>query len=177
MEFREGHWANLVFVSTLGSKKDIDEIAEAWEIPRDELDEDSIRREARRLKQVRFFEEAEESFFAKTDSQAFRTEVKNYFEHDSERRVTRAEIELLTQIIRDQDIREKVFDIESVAQFYYRDAEAAKKDPLAVFEGLLLSLDHVLGHERRTGLEYQVDVFVDNMQRLETENPEMLEKI
>lgn len=177
MEFREGHWANLVFVSTLGSSKTAEEIADAWNVKEEKIDRRSIVREAERLEQVRFFEETGEEFLAKTDSQAFKTEIKAYFEHESEKKIARSEFELFTRIMKDIEIRRKAFDIESVTQFYYRDADEAKKNPLAVFEGLLYALDHVLGHERSENLEYNMEVFVDNLQRLESEQPELLQKI
>lgn len=177
MEFREGHWANLVYVSTLGTSKTKDEIADAWNVSQEQLEKDSIKREARRLEQVRFFEETGDKFLAKTDSQAFKTEIKEYFEHEREKKLARSEFELFTRIMQDTDIRKKAFDIESVTQFYYRDAEEAKKNPLAVFEGLLYALDHVLGHDRSVSMEYNKDVFVNNLERLERERPELLQKI
>lgn len=177
MEFREGHWANLVYISTLGGSKTLAEVAEAWNVEREELDEDRIRREAERLEQVSFFEKTEEDFLAKTDSQAFKTEIKEYFEHERERNLARSEFELFTRMMEEREIRNKAFDIESVTQFYYRDAEEAKKNPLAVFEGLLYALDHVLGHERSDKMSYNMDVFVDNLKLLQSEQPELLQKI
>ncbi|MFB6114718.1 MAG: hypothetical protein ABEK04_00355 [Candidatus Nanohalobium sp.] len=177
MEFREGHWANLVFVSTLGSSKTAEEIADAWDVPREKIDRDSIIREAERLEQVKFFEETGDKFLAKTDSQAFKTEVENYFKHEADKQVIKSELELFTKIVKDLEIRKKAFDIESVTQFYGRDAKEAKKNPLAVFEGLLFALDHVLGHERSEELEYNVEVLVDNLKLLESEKPEVLQKI
>jgi len=177
MEFREGHWANLVYISTLGSAKTAEEIADAWNVSKEELEKDSIEREAERLEQVRFFEETGDKFLAKTDSQAFKTEIKEYFEHDREKKLARSEFELFTRIMQDTEIRKKAFDIESVTQFYYRDAEEAKKNPLAVFGGLLYALDHVLGHDRSESMEYNKDVFVNNLEMLEEERPEILQKI
>ncbi|MFB6175426.1 MAG: hypothetical protein ABEJ87_05675 [Candidatus Nanohalobium sp.] len=177
MEFREGNWANLVFVSTLGSRKSTEEIADSWDVPREKIDRDSIIREAERLEEVKFFEKTGEEFLAKTDSQAFKTEVENYFRHESDRDVSRAEIELFIGIVADLEIRKKAFDIESVTQFYYRDPEKAKKSPLAVFEGLLFALDQVLGHERNVELGYNEEVLVDNLERLEQDRPQILEKL
>jgi hypothetical protein len=177
MEFREGNWANLVFVSTLGSSKTTEEIADAWNVKQDKIDRDSIIREAERLEQVRFFEQTGDKFLAKTDSQAFKTEIRAYFEHEAEKKVARSEFELFTRVMEDLEIRRKSFDIESVAQFYYRDAEEAKKNPLAVFEGLLHALDHVLGHERSESIEFNEEVLIDNLERLEKESPELLQKI
>lgn len=177
MEFREGHWANLVFVSTLGSSKTAEEIADAWDVPEEKIDRDSIIREAERLKQVRFFEETGDKFLAKTDSQAFKTEVENYFKHESEKDIISSELKLFTEIVRDLDIRRQAFDIESVTQFYGRDPIDAKKNPLSVFEGLLFAMDHVLGHERSQTLKYNTEVLIDNLKIIENDNPEMLQKI
>ncbi|AOV94316.1 hypothetical protein AQV86_00115 [Nanohaloarchaea archaeon SG9] len=177
MEFREGHWANLVYISTLGAAKTAQQIADSWNVSEQELKKDSIKREAERLEQVRFFEETGEKFLAKTDSQAFKTEIKEYFEKRRGKTLARSEFELFTRIMEDTEIRQKAFDIESVTQFYYRDAEEAKKNPLAVFEGLLYALDHVLGHERLDSIEYNKDVFINNLEMLEEERPEILQKI
>jgi len=177
MEFREGHWANLVFISTLGSAKTKKEIADAWDVPKEKIDRKSIMREAERLEQVRFFEETGEQFLAKTDSQAFKTEVDNYFTHESDKSLEHAEHELFTHVMKDLEIRKSAFDIDSVVEFYNGDPEEAKKTPLAVFEGLLFALDYVLGHERQEFIDYNDKVLIDNLQELETKNPKLLEKI
>lgn len=177
MEFREGNWANLAYISTLGTSKTAKEIADAWDVPKGKLEKDSIKREAERLQQVRFFEETGDEFLARTDSQAFKTEIKEYFQHEREKSISRSEFEMFTRIMADTDIRKKAFDIESVTQFYYRDAEEAKKNPLAVFEGLLYALDYVLGNDRSDSVEYDKDVFVNNLERIEREQPELLQKI
>lgn len=177
MEFRTGRWANLVFVSTLGSPRSTAEIADCWDVPREEIERDEILREAERLEQVKFFERTGDRFLAKTDSQAFRTEVENYFRHESDRDLTRAEKELFTGIVADLEIRKKAFDIDSVTCFYLRDAEEAKKQPLAIFEGVLYAVDKVMGNEREPSLPYNVEVLEDNLREIESERPQMLEKI
>lgn len=177
MEFREGHWANLVFVSTLGSAKTKEEIADAWDVPKEKIDRDGIMREAERLEQVRFFEETGDEFLAKTDSQAFKTEVDNYFSHDSDQTLEHAEHELFTHVMKDLEVRKTAFDIDSVVEFYDGDHDEAKKKPLAVFEGLLFALDYVLGHQRQEVIDYNEKVLIDNLEELKGQNPRLLEKI
>lgn len=177
MEFREGHWANLVFVSTLGEEMSAEEIAEAWDIDKEKISKKSIIREADRLKQVRFFEETGEKFLARTDSQAFKTEVEAYFRHESEKDIHEVELKLFTRVMQEMEVRKKAFDIESVTDFYFNDPEDAKKNPLAVFEGLLYSLDYILGNERTDEIEYNTQVLIDKLEKLERESPELLQKI
>ncbi|MFB6180547.1 MAG: hypothetical protein ABEJ93_01590 [Candidatus Nanohalobium sp.] len=177
MEFREGHPANLVFVSTIGNAKTIKEIAEAWEISEEEINTEKAKKEIDRLQQVKFFKKEEDRYQARTDSQAFITEIQNYFKHQVDTCVTKAEFKTFTGILKDQEIKQKVLNTENTKKFYRNKPEKARQEPLKIFQGLLYTLDHILGHDRNQTTEYNQEPLKQQLKKIEQKQPQKLEQL
>lgn len=146
MEFRDNSWANLVFVSTLDDRRTRQEIADLWDIPRQRLEKESVERELARLTEVKILDRNESGVRARLTSQPFQTELESYLTTKHWRRsddfmhVLVDNLEEFLETLENDNLRDHVFDMEIIQNFYHNDPSEAKENPLNVFYYLGIGL-------------------------------------
>lgn len=146
MEFRDNSWANLIFVSTLDNRRTRKEIAELWDVPAEKLDRESVDRELDRLSEVKILDRNGSGIRARLTSQPFQTELESYLSTKHWRRsddfmhVLVDNVEDFLKTLENDGLRDHVFDVDIIQDFYHHDPLEAKENPLDIFYYLGIGL-------------------------------------
>ncbi len=133
MEFREGNWANLVYISSFVYPKTQEEVADNWQLEEPEkVLSPTVKAELKRLVQVRIMKSSENGFKANLKSQAFKTEVKTFL--SSHENWSKPEnFDKYLEFLRDEENREELLKAERLRHYYDKNAKKALKNPIVIF--------------------------------------------
>ncbi|MFQ3307804.1 MAG: hypothetical protein ACI977_000015 [Candidatus Nanohaloarchaea archaeon] len=133
MEFREGNWANLVYISSFVYPKTQEEVAENWNMKEPEkVLSPTVKAELERLTQVRIMKHEGEGYKAKLDSQAFQTEIKTFLSsHDKWAKPENFK-KYLEYLGKDHN-REELLNADRIRHYYSNEPEEAINNPVTIF--------------------------------------------